>query len=230
MPRTDVRQEPRTVPGGLADRARQGPHTSTASPNRRSGLLRLSRAGMAATGRGAAGLRGEREPRRRNADPKKRDEQHLHASTRRPGGKLRALPPRGTELATRSDRQPLQTPQHENADDLPSTRRQGPTPSNTNPSHRLRQKQGEQQAQAQTERQSGPQRPRRREQEGAPMSKAGRHAKTALAATAACVTLAGTLLTAATAAAAPPVAVTESAKEITRSSMTFCGTVDPEGE
>jgi hypothetical protein len=61
------------------------------------------------------------------------------------------------------------------------------------------------------------------------MSKAGKNVKARLAA----VTLAallGALLATATAAAEVPVATTGSAKEITRSSMTLCGTVNPEGE
>jgi hypothetical protein len=63
------------------------------------------------------------------------------------------------------------------------------------------------------------------------MSKAGRNAKAGLAAAAvALAALLGMLLTAATAAAAAPVVETGSAKEIARTSMTLCGTVDPEGE
>jgi hypothetical protein len=62
------------------------------------------------------------------------------------------------------------------------------------------------------------------------MSNTGRKAKTRLAAAATLIALLSMLLTATAAVAAPPVAVTENAKEITRSSMTLCGTVNPEGE
>lgn len=61
------------------------------------------------------------------------------------------------------------------------------------------------------------------------MSSARRNLKARLSAVA-LATLAGTLLVAGTAAAAAPAVVTGSAKEITRTSMTLCGTVDPEGE
>jgi hypothetical protein len=62
------------------------------------------------------------------------------------------------------------------------------------------------------------------------MSKLNRNARTWRAASTTAIVLLGALWLAGTAAAAVPTVVTGNAKEITRTSMTICGTVDPNGE